>query len=226
MRNAGDPRPDRNEWLKVLDWPEILGYAASVLVAASLTMKSLARLRVLNLAGALLFVLYGAWVDAYPVLAVNGFIAVVNVAYLLGMRPGRAEAFDLLGITRADNAYLRRFLEFHARDIRRFFPGFDLDAVEDPRIVLILRDMLPVGLVVCDRPDLATLRVRLDYVVPSHRDFRCAEHFYRSWRRVMDAEGIERFTAETDLPRHRRYLERLGFRPEPGLGPGWFARPA
>jgi hypothetical protein len=209
-----------------MNWIELLGYAASVLVAISLTMKSLARLRALNLMGALLFVAYGAWVEAYPVLAVNGFIAVVNVVYLLRMRPGRSEAFDLLGIPRRDNAYLLRFLEFHAADIARFFPDFDLDALEDPQIAFILRDASPVGLVVCQRSAEDDLEVKLDYVIPSHRDFRCAQYFYQAWSEVIDCPGGCRFVTRTDVPRHRAYLKRLGFAPAPDLGPGWYTRPA
>jgi hypothetical protein len=208
-----------------MNWIEILGYAASVLVAISLTMKSLARLRALNLMGALLFVAYGAWVEAYPVLAVNGFIAVVNVVYLLKMQPGRSEAFELMAIRRADNSYLRRFLEFHRADIDRFFPDFDLAALAAPQITFILRDVSPVGVVICDREGDA-LRVRLDYVIPSHRDFRCAQYFYRAWSEVMDPAGVKLFFAHTDVPQHRKYLERLGFAPDADRGPGWYTRPA
>lgn len=210
----------------MLDWIEILGYAASVLVAISLTMKSLAKLRALNLVGAILFVAYGAWVQAYPVLAVNGFIAVVNVVYLLKMQPGRSEAFELMVIRRPDNSYLRRFLDFHREDIRRFFPDFDLDALDDPRIAFILRDVSPVGIVICDRAGEDALQVRLDYVIPSHRDFRCAQYFYRSWSEVMDFPEVTRFLAQTEIKQHRTYLTRIGFSPAPELGPDWYARPA
>lgn len=206
-----------------LNWIEILGYAASILVAISLTMKSLARLRALNLMGALLFVAYGAWVKAYPVLAVNGFIAVVNVVYLLRMQPGRSEAFELMAIGRPDNSYLRRFLEFHDEDIRRFFPDFDIDALDEPRIAFILRDVSPVGLVICDRKD-DTLQVCLDYVIPSHRDFRCADYFYQAWSEVMSGDGVDRFVAHTDVHKHQAYLKRAGFAPDSDLGPGWYAR--
>lgn len=209
-----------------MNWVEILGYAASVLVAISLTMKSLARLRALNLMGALLFVAYGAWVKAYPVLAVNGFIAVVNVVYLLKMQPGRSEAFDLVAIRRADNSYLRAFLDFHHDDIRSFFPEFDLRDIPDPQIAFILRDVSPVGVVICQRMDDGDLFVHLDYVIPSHRDFRCAEYFYRAWSEVIEAEGVTRFVALTSVAKHEKYLERVGFRNPPGRTRNYFERPA
>jgi hypothetical protein len=61
---------------------EMLGYLASVFVAVSLMMRSLTRLRVINLIGALLFTAYGLIISAYPVAAVNAFIVLVNIYYL------------------------------------------------------------------------------------------------------------------------------------------------
>lgn len=209
-----------------MNWIDILGYAASVLVAVSLTMSSLARLRALNLVGAALFAVYGWLVSAYPVLAVNGFIAVVNVIYLLKMQPGRSEAFELLAIRRLDNRYLQRFLEFHRPDIARFFPDFDVERLTNPRIVFILRDMMTVGVVICEPDDERNLAVRLDYVIPAYRDFRCAQYFYRSWSTVVDCPGAHRFVARGGVDRHRSYLTRVGFRPEPALGADVFVRPA
>lgn len=209
-----------------MNWIEILGYAASLLVAVSLTMSSLARLRALNLLGAALFAAYGWLVGAIPVLLVNGFIAVVNVIFLARMQPGRSEAFDLLAIRRPDNRYLQRFLEFHGADISRFSPGFDASAIRDPRIVFILRDMLPVGLVICEPGPGGDLHVRLDYVIPPYRDFRCAHYFYRAWATVVDCPGTCRFVAAGGSAKHRWYLRKVGFTAEPGLGADVFVRAA
>lgn len=204
---------------------EILGYAASALVAVSLSMKSLARLRALNLLGAVAFALYGLALGIYPVAVVNAYIAVINLVFLLRMQPGRSEAFELLRIGGVDDAYLRRFLDFHAADIARFFPGFALERVEEPRAVFILRDLRPVGLVIGHRDDQGHLVIDLDYVIPSDRDFRCAEYFYRAWQTVFD-RGITAFLSRSEVPAHRRYLRKLGFRPAPGRGENWFLRPA
>lgn len=209
-----------------MTWIEIIGYAASLLVAVSLSMKSLARLRALNLLGSLAFSVYGLVLGIYPVMVVNAYIAVINVVFLLRMQPGRSEAFSLLAIGRADNGYLRRFLEFHAADIARFFPDFDPDRLVASRVVFILRDMLPVGLVMGHRDDRWNLVVDLDYVIPSHRDFRCAEYFYRAWRTVMDDDGIEGFLAHSEVDAHSNYLKKLNFQPAPDIGEHWYLRPA
>jgi len=64
---------------------EIMGYAASIMVAISLTMKDIVKLRVLNFIGCGLFSAYGLMIDALPVVATNGFIACVNVYFLMKM---------------------------------------------------------------------------------------------------------------------------------------------
>ncbi|WP_165313826.1 YgjV family protein [Vibrio ziniensis] len=64
---------------------EIMGYAASIMVAISLTMKDIVKLRILNFIGCTLFSAYGLMIDALPVVATNTFIAVVNVYFLAKM---------------------------------------------------------------------------------------------------------------------------------------------
>ncbi|MGF1776838.1 YgjV family protein [Vibrio nomapromontoriensis] len=64
---------------------EILGYAASIMVAISLTMKDIVKLRVLNFIGCALFTAYGLAIDSMPVVITNGFIACVNVYFLAKM---------------------------------------------------------------------------------------------------------------------------------------------
>jgi len=209
-----------------MDTIEILGFVASAIVAVSLTMSSLARLRALNLLGSALFATYGWLVSAYPVFAVNTFIVIVNIVFLIKLKPGRSQAFELLAIPRADNRYLRRFLEFHAADIARFIPGFDLDALVKPHIVFILRDMLPVGLVVAEPTADGDLHIRLDYVIPAYRDFRCAHYFYRSWATVIASPATRRFVTEGGTPAHRGYLRKFGFAPAPDLGDDTFTRTA
>ncbi|MBD1566410.1 YgjV family protein [Vibrio sp. S12_S33] len=65
---------------------EILGYAASIMVAISLTMKDIVKLRILNFVGCALFTAYGLMIDAWPVVLTNSFIACVNVYFLVKMQ--------------------------------------------------------------------------------------------------------------------------------------------
>ena len=64
---------------------ELIGYVASALIAFSMMLSSILRLRVINLAGALAFTVYGILIGAIPVALLNGLIVLVNAHYLLRM---------------------------------------------------------------------------------------------------------------------------------------------
>ncbi|SDH47215.1 inner membrane protein [Vibrio xiamenensis] len=71
---------------------EIMGYAASIMVAISLTMKDIKKLRVINFIGCALFAIYGTMIGAWPVVVTNGFIACVNVYFLTKMKQEKKAA--------------------------------------------------------------------------------------------------------------------------------------
>jgi len=65
---------------------ETIGYAASIFVILSLMMTKIVRLRLVNLLGALCFVLYGLFLPALPIVLTNAAIIVVNVVQLIKLR--------------------------------------------------------------------------------------------------------------------------------------------
>src|SRR6267142_4441570 len=96
---------------------ELLGYGASGLIAISMMMSSILRLRLFNLAGAVGFAIYGLCIGAYPVTVLNGITVTVNTLYLVRML--RAKQYYQLLKLRPDSVYLPYFLDFYGRDIRR-----------------------------------------------------------------------------------------------------------
>ena len=62
---------------------EWVGYLASVVVAISLMMANIKKLRWWNLIGAALFVAYAVAIDAIPVALVNFFIVLIDIYYLV-----------------------------------------------------------------------------------------------------------------------------------------------
>ena len=61
---------------------EWVGYAASIMIAISLIMTDMVKLRIINSIGCVLFAIYGFVVKAYPVGIINTFIFIVNMYYL------------------------------------------------------------------------------------------------------------------------------------------------
>ena len=193
-----------------MDWKDAIGYVGSALVLISLPRSSVARLRLVNMCGALVFAFYGWLVGAWPVLILNTLTASVNIIHLI--RLNRLESsFELLEIARADNRYLQRVLEYHSKDISGFFPNFDASCLEGTDIVFILRDMQPAGLVAC-RPEGDAMIIEIDYVVPRYRDFRCARFYFNEHGARYAQQDYHSFVTRAGSDRHEAYLRRLGFK--------------
>ncbi|MBB1269987.1 YgjV family protein [Shewanella sp. SR44-3] len=78
-----------------VNWIEILGYVASVMVAISLMMKDIILLRWINFVGCGLFAAYGYAIDAWPVAGMNAFVAGINIYHLVKIyRTGKPVADD------------------------------------------------------------------------------------------------------------------------------------
>lgn len=192
---------------------ESIGYAASILIAISLMMKSLLRLRLINLLGAVFFTAYGLLIGAYPIAAVNGFIVIIDCYYLYQMLRSK-EYFTLLRAIQGSR-FVQYFLNFHRAEIAAFFPDFVYEEQDEQLAFFVLRDMVPAGLFIA-RPTEApgTARILLDYVAPGYRDLQVARFVYMEHAHLFREQGIHRLIAETTNPQHARYLERIGFAPE------------
>lgn len=190
---------------------ELIGYLASILVAISLTMRSILRLRLINLLGAAFFTVYGILITAYPVAVLNGLIVGINLYYLYEMR--RAKNYFTILETRHDAAYLRMFLRYYAEDIERFFPSFDYLPGERHLIWFILRDLVPVGLFVAEPKDPDTLLIEVDYVIPGYRDLRPGTFLYHEQAGRFETQGITHLETIPETEAQRDYVRRMGFVP-------------
>jgi len=189
---------------------QLLGYGASVLIATSLLMRSIVRLRILNLAGAATFSLYGFLIGATPVAILNLMTATINIVQLIRLQR-RREIFRVLEI-RPNAPYLQYFLDFQAADIRRFFPSFqyDVQKTDSGLALFVLRDLVPAG-VVLGRLHDGILEVQLDYVIPQYRDMKVGRFLFRDEADFFRRLGIREIMSPADTEVHARYLRRLGF---------------
>ncbi len=193
-----------------LSWIELFGTAASVMVAVSLTMKNIKRLRILNAVGALAFAAYGLLIGSLPVWVLNGFIVIIDCWYLWRMRATR-DRFDVIESDPFASHYMQFFLAHHWTDIMRYQPEFKLEPGKGWLAEFILRELNPVSIIVYRHLDGKTIEIGLDYAVPSYRDFRSAEfYFSKAAERIAAGQSVE-FVQRTAVPEHQRYLERLGF---------------
>lgn len=195
-----------------MDWIEWFGYLASILVALSLTMSSIVRLRWLNLLGAGMFSTYGFIIEALPVGFLNLFIVFANIYYLNEIYR-QQDRFHLVEAKLGD-PLVKYWLDYYRNEIRRHFPDWERVASGNPLCRLMLRNSEPVGLMVGVRQQ-DTFTVTLDYVFPPYQDFKTGHYLYRQ-SGFFSGQGISRILARTESARHRAYLSRMGFSAIPG----------
>ncbi|GHV86097.1 hypothetical protein AGMMS50230_17050 [Spirochaetia bacterium] len=204
-------------FLGLLDHFEFVGLIAMLLVSASLCMKNIKTLRIVNLAGSLVFIGYSLFITiSLSVLLLNAFTVMVNAYYLLQMKfeTTRVDLFDVLFIDTIEDDTLRRFIRFHSEDITRFNPSFNPDfktgTLVGAEYCFILRETLPVSLVAYKRGKDDEIVILLDYVVPAFRDFRNAKFFFSHVVNRIAVPGSV-FVARGEVKAHSRYLKRMGF---------------
>lgn len=210
-RQYGARYLDDPEWfLEIADWYEVIGYVGSALIVLSLAMRSLLRLRVINLVGALVFAVYGLLIAAPPVWVVNGAIVVIDLWQIRQML-AREEDLEVLE-AEPSSAYLRRFLDYHRDEIARFVPTFETVS-SDHRVFWVLRNFVPAAVV------LARIRgheaeVDLDYAIPEYRDYTSGRFVYGG--ELFSELGVCRVVAHGGAAEHARYLHRMGFEQRDG----------
>lgn len=62
---------------------EIFGYIGSAFVLLSMTMTSLVKLRLLNITGSLITVIYASLIGSWPVVFMNAGLILINTAQIL-----------------------------------------------------------------------------------------------------------------------------------------------
>ena len=189
---------------------EIVGYLGSILVATSLMMKSLLRLRMINLFGALFFLTYGTLLGAYPVMLLNGIIVCIDLYYLNQMWRQK-DFFTFLEVS-PKSEYLRAFVDFYMADITEIIPGYSHQVEQEESLLcfFILRNMVPAGLFIA-KVQGEEAQVKLDYVIPNYRDFQVARFIFEENSTFFTQHGIRRFVSEGGNDFHRKYLERMEF---------------
>ncbi|MGK9475705.1 hypothetical protein [Melioribacter sp. OK-6-Me] len=185
---------------------ELIGYVASMMVAVSLMMSSIVKLRIINFVGSLIFTIYGIIINAYPVALVNGFVAIVNIYYLVEIF-SRKEYFDILEV-KHDSGFLEYFLKFHEKDIRKFIPTFNFKPQPDWTILFVLRNSVPAGIICAESLSDGSLSVKLDYVIPGYRDFKVGKFVFQNFFRNRN---VKKIISDPGNKVHRKYLKKMGF---------------
>lgn len=195
---------------------QILGYAASLIVFISLMMKSLAKLRVLNAAGSLLFVVFALATDSLPTAFLNLGIVVIDVFYFIRMTRVK-DNFEIMTVQK-DNEIVRRFYRINKKELDALFG--EASFVKSEKIALFFRNddiagLLAYSSVVLPQSDSSVpesaAEILIDFVVPKYRDFAVGRHFFVKDVSFWKEQGYSCLLSRVPDKRHVPYLERLGF---------------
>lgn len=192
---------------------EIIGWAGSALVILSLAQARVLRFRVLNLAGAVLAVIYNGVLGIWPFMAMNAVITVIDLYWLRRLLRERDDpaAYSVVEVSASDG-YLRHVLGVHLDDIHRFQPGYAVPTTDDARrwAFLVQREAETVGAVVVRDEGAGQATVELDYVTERFRDCSPGQFVYGT-SGVFGEHGLTRLVAGPELARWTDYLARVGF---------------
>ncbi len=193
---------------------EIFGYAASVLVAISLMMSNIFKLRVINAIGAAIFSVYGFLLGVWPVFVLNGFIVIADLYYLWKMH-NHQDYFEYLSVNPFESQYLHKFLETYKDDIDDFFPAFSLASLEniDKSKVgagIILSGLTPAGLFIYERRG-KSVYIKLDYTTPDYRNLKVSKFLYSSFKGILNDDRCSEYIVEDVSLNENGYFVKIGF---------------
>jgi hypothetical protein len=190
---------------------EPFGYIASVLIALSLMMSNIKQLRWINLFGAAAFSVYGYFIDAYPVFILNGWIALVDIYYLIRIYQEK-DQFDLIKLRSVESPLFNLLKQSYGKDIIELHKGFEWSQLDDSSVFLLFRNMKPVGFFACrELNEIDKVEVLLDYIIPEDRDFKAAKFMFSSENNQLKQEGINHLVVKPYGKNHEIYLSRVGF---------------
>lgn len=66
-----------------MNWFELIGIAGTLFVLLSFLMKDLKKVRIINIIGAVLFVVYGILIKALSTWLLNLILIIVHIVYLM-----------------------------------------------------------------------------------------------------------------------------------------------
>ena len=188
-----------------------IGYLGTALVIISMMMPSVVKLRLFNLAGSIVCIIYGILIHAYPTALMNVALAGINIFYLirLTMTENHYEVIDC----RSDTAFLDYFFTCHADDIRKYFPEFQKNVTVYDTAFMVCMDTIPAGVLLGRKKDENTLDIVLDYSTPAYRDCSVGSFLYDH----LPELGIERVELRVPTQNHDGYLRKMKFRKLDGI---------
>ena len=185
---------------------QAVGYFSTVLILISFLMTSVLKLRLVNLIGSAIFVVFAFLTKSYPTAIMNVGLCIINIYFIIRLL--RSKRLTLMLPISLDSSYLRAFQDFYRDDMRIYFPDFDPKTLQADMAYFVYYDMNPVGLTIGRRTEDGALELLLDYTTPKYRDASVGRFLYPH---LLGEEGFTALECRKATPKHEKYLQKVGF---------------
>lgn len=187
---------------------EAVGWAGSAVVVWSMMQQRILRLRLYNLVGCLVQILYNGVLGVWPLVTLNVVLAAIQVVNLRRLLRGRDDPTSYaVAEVPADGPLVAHLLGEHRQDVVRFQPGFERPS-RDAEAYLVLSGDEVIGCVVVHDAGDGVAQIELDYVTEKYRDFTPGQFvFHRSG--VLAARGYRAVASAPDTV--DPYYGQIGF---------------
>lgn len=189
---------------------EAFGYVGTALVIVSMMMTSVLKLRIINMCGGSISLIYAIIYNTWPIVVMNACIICIN--FYQTVRQLRRKDSLAHVTARADDASLLYFLDYHSKDIEKFFPSYKLTPHKSSEAHVIFARGEMVGVLIGTRA-ADVYRIEMDYVIPKYRGIATGDFLFPRLRE----QGVNMLTAPSIEGEHDRYLKTLGFAKESGI---------
>jgi hypothetical protein len=202
---------------------EIIGYIASVLLGISLIVNNDLKFRWINSLGCLSFIIYGIFIQAYPIIVTNSGLLLINMYYLVKIYNTK-ENFEMVEC-QAGGQMIAKFIKFYKQDVEQYFPAFDATDSSYEISFVILRDMVTANLFVAKFVGDGIAEVKINYTVPKFRDYKVGRFIFDQEKKYLVAKGVKKIVYTTvSNKQHEAFLSVMGFNKEMYNGENCFVK--
>ena len=130
-----------------MDWEYILleafGYIGTALVIVSMMMTNLLTLRIINMCGGLISLIYAACVPTWPVVVLNACLISINFVQTIRQLRGKEDVTILS--TEVSNPTVQYLMQLWQKDIEKNYPNYSFEATNEGKIHILYVGEAAVG---------------------------------------------------------------------------------
>jgi hypothetical protein len=199
-------------------WKELIGYLAPVFIVLSMMQSNVKKIRLLMIAGCVVFVVYGVLVEAWPVTIANLMIGSVTLFYFIRARDVE-HRFSLMEASSASTELVKEFFETYKKDLLLAYPHAEHAALQrGADLLFLMKGLEPVGLFCFRKIEQETVEILIDYVVEAYRDVQTEQFLYSANEGHLAKQGFHKVIMHSEISAVKQEMKKMGFQEqEPGI---------